>query len=374
MTEESFEQIPEPSMEFLNARQAVDYNAHLKRLSKWLKTKGKDPEQNEGLAKLTAENYLNRIDRFYRWVWTRSDGYTTQITHANADEYIDQLACDKVRKTGGDPLSASTKRKNSDALMKLFQWRAVIFGEVPWETKISFSQTTYNHADELSVDERSRLREAVLEYETIPAYGDLDPKERDRWKGYLAQKLEKPKNQVSPDDWGKVNQSWKIPSLVWTALDAGLRPIEVGRAQSSWLRIDKATLYIPREESTKNRENWEVALQERTAKALALWIEQRENKMEYDEHGELWLNQQGNPYNSANLNYLLGKLCEEAEIDQENRKITWYSIRHSVGTYMASEGNLAEVQEQLRHKSLESTLRYAHPPVEVRRETLDRIG
>lgn len=374
MSTDRIENVPEPSVEILNPRQLVDYASHRERLIHWLKTVGKDPAQLEGLAEETAENYAARLDKFYRWVWDRSDGYTTTITHEDADAYIDHLVRDEVRKPNGEPFSGSTKRKESDALTKLFQWRAATFGDESWETDISFSQTTYNHADELSIDERRRLRETVLEYETIPAYGDLDPEERDRWKGYLAQKLGKPKNEVSPADWDVVNQSWKIPSLVWTALDAGLRPIEVGRAKRSWLRIDKATLYIPREESSKNRDNWEVALQERTADALALWLDQRENEIKYDGRDELWLNRQGNPYNSANLNYLLGKLCEEADIEVENRNITWYSIRHSVGTYMASKGNLAEVQEQLRHKSLESTLRYAHPPVEDRRRTLDKMG
>jgi site-specific recombinase XerD len=374
MSTDRLEHVTEPAQEFLNPRQAVDYDSHREGLLHWLKTVGKDPNREKGLAEKTAENYASRLDKFYRRVWERGDGYTTKITHDDAEEYVGQLIRDEITKPNGEPFSTSTKRKDVDALKKLFQWRAATFDEEPWETDVSFNQTTYNHADELSTEERNRLREIVLEYDSIPAYGDVTPEERDRWKAYLAQKLGKPKSEVSPDDWERVNQSWKIPSLVWATLDAGLRSIEVGRARTSWIRVEKATLYIPREESSKNRENWEVAIQDRTANALSRWLEQRTNDPRYDGRDEIWLNRQGNPYNSANLNYLLGNLCEAAGIDQENRKITWYSIRHSVGTYMTSKGNLAEAQEQLRHKSLETTLRYAHPPVEDRRKTLDKMG
>jgi site-specific recombinase XerD len=81
-----------------------------------------------------------------------------------------------------------------------------------------------------------------------------------------------------------------------------------------------------------------------------------------------------NPYGSQSLRRLLRRLCEIAEIPTENRQMSWYTIRHSVGTYFAREEDLAAAQAQLRHKSIETTAKYDQVPVEDRREALDRMG
>ncbi|QSG02844.1 XerD/XerC family integrase [Natranaeroarchaeum sulfidigenes] len=54
--------------------------------------------------------------------------------------------------------------------------------------------------------------------------------------------------------------------------------------------------------------------------------------------------------------------------------MSWYSIRHSVGTYMAREEGLAAAQTQLRHRSPETTMKYDQAPVEDRKNALDRMG
>ncbi len=87
----------------------------------------------------------------------------------------------------------------------------------------------------------------------------------------------------------------------------------------------------------------------------------------------MWLNQKGNPYTSKTLNYLLDKLLDDAGIDQENRKLTWYSIRHSTGTYVQNESDLATAASVLRHKDLRSTRVYTHPPSEAKRKVLESI-
>ena len=51
-----------------------------------------------------------------------------------------------------------------------------------------------------------------------------------------------------------------------------------------------------------------------------------------------------------------------------------YAIRHSVGTYMTREEDLAATKAQLRHKSVRTTMKYDAAPVEDRREALDRMG
>jgi hypothetical protein len=91
--------------------------------------------------------------------------------------------------------------------------------------EITFTQdSSTNPREYLTRDERSAVREAALEYGSVPAYNNLTPAARDRWKRYLSQRFEKPKSDVKPADWDRAN-SWKIPSLVWASLDAGLRPI-----------------------------------------------------------------------------------------------------------------------------------------------------
>lgn len=366
--------VSEKSLAYLNPRQAIDYNDHRERLVHWLKTEGKDPDHSEGLARKTAANYASRLDKFYRWVWEEFDGYTTRITHEHADEYVQRLADDELCKDDGVPYSPAHKRKETDALEKLFEWRAQELGDEKWQSSVTFSESSSNPPDVFSKAERAKLREAALELDSIPAYNGLSPEERDRWKAHLAQKLGKPKADVTPDDWERVSTSWKLPSLVWAVLDAGLRPIEIERSRVGWLRLEKGVIHIPKAEASKNRDHWEVALGERTVSALERWLNERENYTKYDGREDIWLNRQGNPYQSRSLNYLLDKLCDAAGIDQENRDLTWYSIRHSTGTYLATEGDLSQAKAQLRHKSLESTMRYTHPPVEERRDTLDEIG
>ena len=88
----------------------------------------------------------------------------------------------------------------------------------------------------------------------------------------------------------------------------------------------------------------------------------------------LWLTKYGNPYGSQSLRRLLHRLCETAGIPYENRRMSWYAIRHSVGTYMTREEDLAAAQAQLRHNSPATTMRYDQAPIEDRRDALNNMG
>ncbi|MEF8881159.1 MAG: tyrosine-type recombinase/integrase [Halapricum sp.] len=103
-------------------------------------------------------------------------------------------------------------------------------------------------------------------------------------------------------------------------------------------------------------------------------MNEREAYAKYDDTDALWLNRNGNRYEYYSLNRRLRDICETAGIPTENRDITFYSIRHSVGTYMAREEGLAAAQAQLRHKSEQTTMRYDQAPVEDRRDALNRMG
>jgi integrase len=193
----------------------------------------------------------------------------------------------------------------------------------------------------------------------VKHYHNCSKAERNRLKGHLAQRFEKPKENVTPDDFERAN-SFKIPSLVATALDMGLRPIEISRATVEWVNLDNATLEIPASESSKNQDNWECVLSKQAVRSLEKWLDERTRYEKYDTTDALWLNRQANPYSSQSLNYLLDQLIEEAGIEPAGRDLTWYSIRHGVATLWADEEDIQDAREQLRHEQVTTTLGYSH--------------
>lgn len=359
--------VTERSAELLNERQLVDYRNQREQCIDWLLTFGRDPERVEGYAHGTVKPRAARMDAFYRWVWEQEGRYTADVTHDHADAWLHHLA-----RTDYSNAHKSNCRK---ALRMLMKWRQHNHGLDEWEPSLSFntgSQTT-TPRDYLTRAERPKIREAALEYGSVPEYNSLSPTERSRWKVYLAQRFEKPKSEIGPADWDRAN-GWKFPSLVWTSLDAGLRPIEVARAASNWVDLDNGVLRIPREESSKNVGDWIVGLQDRTVEILGRWSEQRKAYPMYDDTERLWLTREGNPYGTSSLRYLLHRLCEIADIETENRTMSWYALRHSTGTYMTREEDLAAAQTQLRHMSPQTTMKYDMTPVEDRQDALDRMG
>ncbi|MGB9986208.1 tyrosine-type recombinase/integrase [Salarchaeum japonicum] len=355
--------IPGPTQAYLNDRQQIAYNGHRETLVKWLARMGKDPEKLDGYAHHTAKNYASILDKFYRWAWEHRPGYTTDLDHDDADEYLRELVL------ADDEYSSSHLHNVKLALKAYFRFRDDCD---EWECDLSIrsSSGVSQPKDYLSMEERKSLREAVLEYGTVPAYASLEPEERAEWKLFLGRRFGKPVDEVSPDDWKRAN-GFKYPSIVHASLDAGLRPIEVGRARTYWVDVDNAALRIPEEDSSKNEENWTVSLRRETAEYLARWLEEREMYEKYDDTDRLWLTRHGNPYGASSLRYMLDSVCEIAGID---RDISWYAIRHSTGTYMSREEGLAAAQSQLRHKRAKTTMKYDQAPVEDRRDALDRMG
>jgi len=359
--------VPEPSAEMLNQRQQLDYKSVREDCLSWLLVFGIDPEKGDGYAFETVKARAHRMDAFYRYVWTANGRYTSDVTHDHADSWMRELA---------EQDKSNTHKANCQkAVRMLMKWRHHEHGLDEWDPTVRFSESTgaSTPRDYLTQDERKQIREAALEYGSVPEYNDLSPQARDRWKAHLAQRFEKPKEEISPADWDRAN-GWKIPSLVWVSLDAGLRPIEVERAVISWIDLQNEVLRIPKEESSKNTENWVVSIQSQTADMLARWINEREAYDKYQETDTLWLTREGNPYSSQSLAYLINRLCEEAGISTASRKMTWYSIRHSVGTYMTREEDLAAAQTQLRHKSEMTTMKYDQTPPEDRQDALNRMG
>jgi integrase len=295
--------IAEESERYLNEKQRIDYENHRRKFIDWLLHFGKEPEAAEGYTEDTVYRTAYRCGKFDRFVWTQEDGYVLPLTHDHADQHMKHLAREEYSK--------SHKANTQDALSRYFKWRHHEYGDELWEPQLTFSANAREQPpDFLSIDERKKIRQAALEYGSIPDYYSLTPDERKHWKKHVSQRLRKPLEEVTIDDWKRVN-GWKYTSMVWVSLDAGLRPAEVGSASVSWVDISNQVLRIPAEESVKSHDNWLVSISERTADALERWLEERENYERYDDTDKLWLTREGNPYRPQSLQRLLIRLCED---------------------------------------------------------------
>lgn len=366
MVEISFPVVPEANNQILSEKQLVDYRSHRRDFIEWLLVYGKDPKTYSGYSRDTVKRTAYRCGKFDRFIWEKEGRYSAPLNHDHAETYIDHMAYEGHSK--------SHLHNTQLALIRYFKWLSQERGGDAWEPDVTFSSGERQQApDYLSRRERQLIRQAALDYGSIPTYSTLSPAERTRWKNYVSQRLRKPLNEVVPDDWDQVN-GWKFTSLVWTSLDTGLRPVEVRRATIGWVDIDNHVLRIPKSESAKGEENWLVSISDRTAEALDQWLTERDQYSLYDDTEALWLTREGNPYSPQSLRRLLIRLCEDADIKTTNRKMSWYAIRHSLGTYMTAERDLKAAQSQLRHKSPQTTMRYDQTPVEDRKEALERIG
>lgn len=328
----------------LNERQTSIYLSVLERFEEYLREQGKVPRKSIGYAEDSIGPRVSRIQRVFDWLW-ESEEITTELSTEQADRFIEALDTDSYRAADGERYSEASKRKFRDTLENWFE-----FHDVEWEPTIRFTDDdATGDADPFSRAELRKLWQAALQYKSIPSYNNLSPTERDRWRAHIAQELGKPKDEVSPADWDAINQDWKIPSLIRTTRAAGWRPAMVAKLRVDWYDESTQTIHIPQGQAVKNDAAWAQALDDESAFALENWLEQRENLDKYEGREEIWLNRQGNPYQSGSLNTLLRNLMEDAGIEPYGRKLVWYSFRHSIGTYVYGEyKDLKIVAETLR--------------------------
>lgn len=359
--------VTEDAREHLNPRQEITYQEHRREQAEWMLSLGKNPSKAEGYSHSTAKNRMQRLDMFYRFIWDTKGRYIQDLTTDHADQWMQWLARQDYKE--------STKNHYQKAAKSLFKWKREARGkDVDWEPVIEYSDpsTTYTPRDYLTEKDRRRLREAAMSYGSVPHYNSVTPEERGKWKSYLAQRLQKPKEEITKQDWNQAN-SFKYTSMIHTALDAGLRPIEINRSQVHWVDTENEVLRIPREEASKNRENWIVPVKTETASILKRWLEEREQKSKYTGRDALWLTKYGNRYDKDSFRTVFRNIATEAGLDLENRDLTPYSIRHSTATYIAEQEGLAVAAQQCRHKSKRTTEKYEHSSTARQSDAVNNI-
>ncbi len=359
--------VPVRARKKLTEKQRFDYEQRREKFIRWLSTFGKNPDAVEGYADSTVKRTAYRACAFEQWVWEERGEYVPRPTRDDLDDYVEHIAYRDV--------SQAHKGRIVSTLKRYWRWREYEYDDQEWEPEHAFptSNRPTQPRDYLTQEERQEIRQVALEYGTLPWYQQWGRERRESMRPYVADRLDKEPDELTRDDWNGL-ESWKFTSLVWTSLDGGLRPVEVQRATPEWVDVENAVLRIPADESAKNRDNWTVSIREDTAAALGEWLKERAHRLRYEGRDALWLTQKENTYSSRTLGRLIRRLCDKAGIDHENRRMTWYSIRHSVGTYMAREEGLAAAQAQLRHKSIKTTMRYDNAPPDDRRDALDRMG
>jgi len=344
-----------------------DYRDFKRELLSWLATYGKNPEKHEGLAETTLESTHYKLETVFRWLWRYESQYTTRFTPEHANKFIRVL-------DQSDGMIDSTVLHHAKDIQRYFRFSNYVRGtEYEWEVDIELSQSNGDERDYLRRSAFEPLYQAALDHSSVKGYHSITPEERSELKTFVAQRLGIPKEKVGPDEFKQAN-SWKYPSMISVTLDTGLRPIEVGRAKVSWVNLEDNELNIPKEESTKNEAHWNCAIKKRTAKTLRRWLDERASLEKYDGREELWLTQKSSQYGSKSCNALLHRVIDNGDVPiPEHRDISWYSIRHGVATYWANHVGPHHAKEQLRHKSLNTTMKYLHSDAETRNSAVEQI-
>lgn len=344
-----------------------DYRDFKHELLSWLANYGKNPEKREGLAHSTLESTHYKLETAFRWLWRYEDQYTTKLTPDHADKFIRVL-------DQSDGMIDSTVLHHAKDIKRYFRFSNHVRGtDYEWEIDVELSQSNGDERDYLRRSTLEPLYQAALEHSSVKSYHSVSPEERSQLKAFVAQRLGIPKEKVGPEEFKEAN-SWKYPSMIAVTLDTGLRPIEVGRAKVSWVNLEDNELTIPKDESTKNEAHWNCAIKKRTAKALKRWLDERGSMDKYEDRDELWLTQKSASYSSKSCNALLHRVIESGNVPiPEHKEISWYSIRHGVATYWANHVGPHHAKEQLRHKSLNTTMKYLHSDAETRNSAVEQI-
>lgn len=361
--------LSEEDLDHLTHQEKTIATDHFSKFSRYLYERGKEPKKNVGYASSSIRPIVRRVMQAAQQT-CNEEASAIQLTVGDADQFIEALNEDTVLTQEGDPYTEGSKRKFVSALNAYFRFQGT-----EWESEITFSDNpTDSGTDPFTRTESEKLFEASIEYKSPPTYKNVSPEERDRWNAELAQYLNKPKAKVGPKDWSELQQSWKFPSLVSVSRDCASRAGWIEGLETNQVELKAGKIITPPEKAIKNNSCWENELSDRSITCLENWFEQRSNRPKYDDSDYVWLNREGNPYSSHNLNRLLRNLMDEAGIKPNGRILSWHSIRHSTGCYLYNQHkDLTIVADVLRQNSLEAAKRYAHPTPEMKKDAVEAL-
>jgi len=358
----------EERLEDFSALLGEDFRDFKEDFLEWLLIEGRNTYKRQGYAPDTVRTTHYKVEEAYRWLWERDGSYTKEFSPEDATELIEFL----VQRTTHPESYVYTFEKSLKRLFKFF--REERNKDIPeWSHDIPLDTNPDSSTkDKFYPEEMAALYEAALAISSVKSYKTVRGEERDQIKAYLAQRFEMPKSEVGPEEFERAN-SWKIPSIVSVSSDCGLRPIEVGRAKVDWFNLENRKMLVPKDESTKNDAEWECALSGKSVTAVSNWLSERESYDLYDGRDAVWLTRTGNTYGSGTLNRVLPKLIEEADLDQQGRNLSWYSFRHGAASMWAEQEGIYLAKNQLRHKNVETTMRYTRGSVEAATKAADSM-
>jgi integrase/recombinase XerD len=141
--------------------------------------------------------------------------------------------------------------------------------------------------------------------------------------------------------------------LVLLMFTTGLRRNEIGKLTIEQLDFERNMIYVDRGQKTKANT---VFMPRILSLALNRLINHpTHTKWQNAGNSNVFFSTKGKKFNHITLNDLLKKLCHKAEI----HKVTSHCLRHSMASLLLSRGvDISIIQRQLRHKFIETTIRY----------------
>jgi len=332
----------------------------------WMATEAKSELFSEGYANKEIRTRTYRIDDFAAWVFSEY-GFTTKFEPQMADAYWSKVL-------HPDPnTSIETNVKESHAVKSALRycgtdedWKMPRHDEI--YERVNKRKST-GFTDWLSVSELQAIKHAALRVYAVPDQESMTADEYDEWASHLAQRLRKPKHELDESDWETAN-SYKIPSLVWVSCDVGFRPDEIENAPVSWFStLDDGFMSVPKEESSKNSDNWRCYLSPESQNLMQKWLNERAENPMYEDRDAVWLTREGNPYSAESLRRpIMHNLMDEAGISRSDRESGWYMVRRGVGTDIGTTEGINKVMQQLRIKRYETAARYIRHDERAMRE------
>jgi type 1 fimbriae regulatory protein FimB len=172
---------------------------------------------------------------------------------------------------------------------------------------------------------------------------------------------------LTKDELGRLLKVIRDPRdrAIWViAYFRGLRASEVGKLEMSHWKPDKQKLLVRRLKGSKSSE---YLLSPQEIKALKAWLKVRGAKP-----GPIFPSRRGRGISRQMLDVLMRKYGAEANIPADKRH--FHVLKHSIATHLVERGvEILQIQGWLGHRSINSTLEYAHLHDSARDELAERL-